>query len=218
ELTPPMVDSHVSHVLVIDDDPGTLQTFSVILRLAGFGVSTALSGLEALSLARRRSLDLILMDLRLQDMDGVEILRVLRAEQIEVAVVVMTAFGSIQSAVDALKLGAKDYVEKPLDDVCLLDLVRRMTAFKPAGVPATARAEYSAPVAAARAFLEQHYARPLTYAVIGDAVGRDPEYLERRFRHECGVTMHAYLAHVRLTKAYELANAGQKIESLPAAV
>ena len=63
-------------ILIIDDDPGTLETFQIILKLAGFDVATAATGSCALELARTRSHDLILADLRLPDMSGLDLLRV----------------------------------------------------------------------------------------------------------------------------------------------
>jgi YesN/AraC family two-component response regulator len=207
-------------VLVVDDDPGTRETFDVILRLAGFEVSIAATGRDALDVARQCGADLILADLRLPDITGVDVLKALRAEQVEVPVVIMTAFGSIRSAVEALKLGAADYVEKPIDDVALVDLVRRSapTIRSQRGFARICEPVHSPLVSAARVFIQQHYADSLTYESIGEAVGRTPEYLERQFRQECGMTLHNYVIHIRLTKAYELAQAGQKIESLAASV
>lgn len=218
----------MSRILIVDDDQGTRDTFEATLRLAGFDVETASSGRDALDIARTRRSQLVLTDLRLPDISGVDVLRALRAEQVEVPVVILTAFGSVGSAVDALKSGAQDFVEKPIDDADLVDLARRMTvacsnrppraATPVADVTIDASSAYSSSVAAARQFIEEHFAEPLTYRVIGAALGRNPEHLERRFRQECGVTLRGYQREVRLRKAYALALAGDKTESLPESV
>ena len=104
----------MSRVLLIDDDLGTLEAWGGILRVAGFDVLIAECGREGVKLALKGEPDVILADLRLPDMSGVELLSQLRDQQLTVPVVLVTGFGTIQSAVDAIKLGAVDYVEKPL--------------------------------------------------------------------------------------------------------
>jgi YesN/AraC family two-component response regulator len=110
-------------VLVIDDDLGTRDGFGRILQIAGFEVATAPSGHEALVMAKTRPFSAILCDLRLPDMSGNDVLRALRAQCVNVPLVVVTAFGSVASAAEAFKLGALDYVEKPLPDDDLIELV-----------------------------------------------------------------------------------------------
>lgn len=223
--------SHVypmRRVLVVDDDQGTLDTFKAILRLEGFQVATAGTGQEAVDLARHHAADLILADLRLPDISGIDILRATRAAQIDIPIVIMTAFGSVASAVEALKVGARDYVEKPLDEAALLNVIRRAAdTTNSASVPTPRLAEdtsgpdcveLSPAVAAARAFIDAHYRDRLTYEVIGRSVGRDAEYLEIQFHQECGKTLHGYQREIQLRKAYDLALAGAKIESLPETV
>src|SRR6266849_242728 len=97
-------------VLIVDDDPGTLETFQLILRLASIEVAIAQSGYDGLRLARQNSYDLVLADLRLPDITGLDILQALHTEGHKVPTVIMTAFGSINSAVQAMRLGAWDYV------------------------------------------------------------------------------------------------------------
>lgn len=113
----------MSRILVVDDDPGTRETFSAILRGAGFDVLLAANGMEGLASADRRGADVVLLDLCLPDLNGIEVLRSLRARGNSVPVVVMTAFGSIRSAVEATKLGAIEYREKPLADDELMAIV-----------------------------------------------------------------------------------------------
>jgi DNA-binding response OmpR family regulator len=115
----------MTQVLVVDDDLGTLETYGAILRLSGFQVETADSGAKGLSLALKGRFDLILADLRVPELSGVDLLRQLREAHVPSPLVIMTAFGSTESAVQAMKLGATDYVEKPLDAGALLRTVER---------------------------------------------------------------------------------------------
>jgi CheY-like chemotaxis protein len=101
-------------VLLVDDDRGTLEGFEGVLRYGGFGVATANTGREALSAVRRCRPDLVVADLRLPDLSGIDVLRELRAGQNLVPLVIVTGFGSTRSAVEAIRAGACDFVEKPL--------------------------------------------------------------------------------------------------------
>jgi YesN/AraC family two-component response regulator len=113
-------------ILVVDDDLGTRQTFSVILRLEGWDVVAAATGRDALVLATDCRADVALLDVRLPDMTGVEVLRAFSTHSPATRCVMMTAFGSVSSAVEAMKLGACDYVEKPLTDLQLVELVHHV--------------------------------------------------------------------------------------------
>jgi FixJ family two-component response regulator len=105
----------MSRVLLVDDDDGTLWGWKEILCHAGFDVLTADRGRKAIELACREKPDVILTDLRLADISGLELLQQLREQQhIKTPVVVVTGFASIESAVEAIKLGAINYVEKPI--------------------------------------------------------------------------------------------------------
>ena len=118
----------VSRILIVDDDVGTIESFSLILRLGGFAVETAATGQEGLERARRRSLDLLLTDLCLPDVSGIDVVRYLRQDGIFVPTIMMTAFATTSSAVDAIRLGVVDYVEKPLCDDDLMSAVAKALA------------------------------------------------------------------------------------------
>jgi two-component system response regulator AtoC len=101
-------------VLVVDDEDGIRSFLAESLEREGHEVSRAENGAEALTLAREQSFDLVITDLRMPVLGGMELVRTLRAEQPDVEIVVLTAFGDVSTAVEALKLGAFDYLEKPI--------------------------------------------------------------------------------------------------------
>ncbi|HUF12912.1 MAG TPA: sigma-54 dependent transcriptional regulator [Longimicrobiales bacterium] len=101
------------NVLIIDDEPGLRQTVSMILGEEGYDVTVASDGEEGLRKALDIRPDLILCDVRMPRLPGLEFVERYRAEGGEALVIVMTAYGSTQLAVDAMKLGAYDYLPKP---------------------------------------------------------------------------------------------------------
>ena len=101
-------------ILIVDDDAGFRGFLETVLTGEGYPVQTAGSVREATAQASRTQFALVLTDLRLPDGDGIAVLRWFRENAPEVPVVIITAFGSIQNAVDAMKLGAVDYLGKPL--------------------------------------------------------------------------------------------------------
>ncbi len=112
-----------NHILIVDDEPAILDTLSGILQDEGYEVSSAKDGQEALKLVRAEPApDLVLLDIWMPDLDGIETLRRMMEMRPHPLVVMMSGHGSIESAVKAIKLGAYDYIEKPLslDKVTLL--------------------------------------------------------------------------------------------------
>ena len=104
-----------SHILVVDDDVQLATLVRDALALEGHRVSTAENGEAALALLKRQGFQLVLTDLRLPGVDGMEILDYVKDNLPKTPVVVMTGFGSVDSAVQAMRRGAFDYLEKPLN-------------------------------------------------------------------------------------------------------
>jgi len=115
-------------VLVVDDDPTVLETSRLVLGRAGHEVTLADRGAAALSALRARPFDLVFADYRLPDFSGLDLLRLVRSDTNPVPFVVITGFGSPACMVQALKLGAADFVEKPVDVDQLTDLAARYAA------------------------------------------------------------------------------------------
>ncbi|HXV82902.1 MAG TPA: sigma-54 dependent transcriptional regulator, partial [Candidatus Binatia bacterium] len=115
-----------TRVLIVDDDPASRRLVEVRLRPLGCDVATAGNGEQGLAAIRKDLPDLVLLDLQMPKMGGIEVLRALRKEGIAVPTVVITAHGSIETAVEAMKEGAYDFITKPLD-AAHFDLVVRKT-------------------------------------------------------------------------------------------
>ncbi len=112
-------------ILVVDDEEAQRKVLAGFLRKRGYGILTAASVDEALDLARVKTIDLVLTDLRMPGRTGLDLVQDLRGVNPEIPVVVITAFGTVDSAVDALKSGAADYLTKPVDLDELEVIVRR---------------------------------------------------------------------------------------------
>ena len=102
-------------VLVVDDEEAQRKVLAGFLRKRGFQVLQASGAAEAIGHARVSTVDLVLTDLRMPDRDGLELLDELRRINPEVPAIVMTAFGTVKTAVEAMKRGAADYLTKPID-------------------------------------------------------------------------------------------------------
>jgi CheY-like chemotaxis protein/anti-anti-sigma regulatory factor len=110
-----------SRVLVVDDEESVRITTAAILEQEGYEVATAESGREALASAARSHYDLVLTDLRMDDMDGLALLHELQARHPNVVTVVLTGYASIESSIDALRQGVYDYLVKP----CMVEDLKR---------------------------------------------------------------------------------------------
>lgn len=112
-------------ILVVDDEPLQREILKTILEDSGYEIQTASSGEDAVKISREFNPDIILTDLKLGGMNGVELLGEVRKGEIAPAVIIMTAYGTVSSAVEAMKKGAFDYLTKPLDkDIVLLTVKR----------------------------------------------------------------------------------------------
>lgn len=100
-------------VLVVDDEKNIRLTLEQCLSQAGYEVEVAVSGEHALQKIQERGYDLVLLDIKLPDLDGLEVLRRLKRHRPDQTVVMITAYGSVETAVEALKVGAVDYLQKP---------------------------------------------------------------------------------------------------------
>jgi two-component system response regulator HydG len=115
------------NILVVDDDPGHRITLKTVLKSWNYRVSEAGDGQAAVSIVKDFPCDLILMDVRMAVMNGIDALKQIKAYNPSIPVVIMTAYSSVESAVEAMKAGAYDYLTKPLDfDELKLTIERAM--------------------------------------------------------------------------------------------
>lgn len=112
-------------ILVVDDEKGQREILTVILNREGYRIVDVPGGREALQRLKAEEFDLVLTDLKMQSMSGMELLENILAENPNQCIVIMTAHGTIDSAVDAMRKGAFDYLEKPLDREELLLTLER---------------------------------------------------------------------------------------------
>ncbi len=111
-------------ICIVDDEPAILNSLSPILEDEGYQVSVAKSGTEVLKMVRSEAPDLIILDIWMPELDGLETLKRLRQQFPALLVIMMSGHGSIETAIKATKLGAYDYLEKPLDLEKVTILVR----------------------------------------------------------------------------------------------
>jgi len=103
-----------SRILVVDDEESLRRVLQVQLEQDGYSVVTAASAQQALSLLQLRGYDLVITDLRMPDISGIEVLKHVKSQYPETVVIVLTAFGTVETAVEAMKAGAYDFLTKPV--------------------------------------------------------------------------------------------------------
>ena len=117
-------------ILVVDDETKMQRVLEIMLKKMGHEVACADNGAEALRELEAGSFDLIISDLRMPGVSGMDLLRALRTQGSDVPVIIMTAYGTIESAVDAMKLGACEYIVRPFDVDALELTVNRILSLK----------------------------------------------------------------------------------------
>src|SRR5665811_726104 len=105
-----------SNILVVDDEPVARQSLSDILRLEGYHVTSAANGESAVDHIRKYAVDLIVLDLKMPGMNGLDVIQVVNQVSPDTEIILLTAYGSMETAVEALRQRVHDYLFKP----CLL--------------------------------------------------------------------------------------------------
>ncbi|MEO8796682.1 MAG: response regulator, partial [Polyangiaceae bacterium] len=103
-------------ILIVDDQRNMRTTLAMMLRGSGYEVDEAADGEEGAERGATGAFDLVLTDLRMGNKDGMDVLRVIKDAQPLTEVIVMTAYGTIESAVEAMRVGAFDYIQKPFSE------------------------------------------------------------------------------------------------------
>src|SRR5258706_2574065 len=114
-----------SNILVVDDEPVARQSLSEILRLEGYAVNSVPNGQVAVEYVRTHPIELVLVDLRMAGMDGLEVIQVVNQISPETEVILLTAFGTTESAIQALRLRVHDYLLKPAPPTAVVNSVKK---------------------------------------------------------------------------------------------
>jgi len=133
-------DGKVGRILVVEDDPSVLRLVSYILTKEGHCVDTAKNGLIGWEMSQQGRYDLILTDVRMPVMGGLELVKRLREASSEIPMLVLSAFGNQDVAIEALKVGAYDYLKKPIENQRLRAVVRHLL-LKKTPLPARSRTD-----------------------------------------------------------------------------
>jgi nitrogen regulation protein NR(I) len=115
----------MSTILIIDDDEQLRKSFNKLLVEEGYTVETAFSGENGLDIVRNKSLDLVILDMRLPGMSGFETYRAIQEIERKLPVIIMTAYGTTETAIEATKIGAFDYILKPFDVPDMLGVIEQ---------------------------------------------------------------------------------------------
>jgi len=113
-------------VLIVDDEKNILLTLSQSLEVLRLETDTATNGEEALAKLKEKEFGLILLDIRMPGMDGMEVLRQVREIRPDIRIIMITAYGTVELAVEAMKLGAVDFIQKPFSPEEIRELVSRV--------------------------------------------------------------------------------------------
>lgn len=117
-------------VLLVDDEKDFLETLADRMRNRGMEVDTCSSAMDALKRIDTESYDAIILDLKMPGMDGLEALKLVKERRPELQVILLTGFGTLEKGIEAMKLGATDFVEKPADLETLTQKIKNAQAKK----------------------------------------------------------------------------------------
>jgi DNA-binding NtrC family response regulator len=115
-------------VLIVDDDRDIVKIVQTMLEDRGWGISAAYSGTEALDKVASQKPDVILLDIMMPEMNGIEVLKRIRKLDANARIIMITAFGDVESYLDSMELGAFEYINKPFETEELLELIERVVA------------------------------------------------------------------------------------------
>jgi len=119
-----------ARVLLVDDEKDFLDSMSERMVLRGMNVSTASSASEALARIEKEVFDAIILDFQLPEMDGLDVLKKIKAKHPEAQIILLTGHASLEKGVEAMKIGASDYLEKPADIDALSKKIKEARAEK----------------------------------------------------------------------------------------
>ncbi len=162
-------------ILIVDDEKNIRLTMSQALEQLGKPVSTAVNGEEALLKLKEGQIGLVFLDLKMPGMDGMEVLRRIREEWSKIRVVIITAHGTIESAVEAMKLGAVDFIQKPFSPDEIRELAGRVLERE--GLDEESSVDYPSLIELTKRHISnREFSR--AHATIRKAIAADPAHAE----------------------------------------
>ncbi len=120
-MHPKTEEKYTASVLLVDDEPDFLELLAVRLKNRGMNVVTAASGMDALLQIEKGSFDIVVLDLAMPGMDGIETMKRIKARKPHTETILLTGHATLKTGIEAMKSGAEDYLEKPVD----LDLLMK---------------------------------------------------------------------------------------------
>lgn len=118
--------SHKAKILVVDDEDALRTVLSAELGSEGYDVATAADGVEAVGMLQKNRYNLVLLDIKMPNMNGFEVLKIIKEKHPGTKVIMLTGFADLKNAIESKKLGAEDFVSKPYDLVDLLTTIDRV--------------------------------------------------------------------------------------------
>ena len=201
-------------VLIVEDEEMIRKGIVLTVDWAALDcvvVGEAANGLEGLEAARRLEPSLIITDLKMPQMDGIEMLRTLRAEGCNAYVIILTAYDNFSYAQSALRLGAVDYLLKPFHDGDLENAVNRLRSRldsetqDPVTLGTPRKGDKSKYVLEAMAYISKHYNEPdISVGTVALSLNISEGYLSHTFKKETDYTLLGYITRYRIHKAMEL--------------
>ena len=120
-----MANTSIPKVLIIEDDPLVLKGFETILKQDGYDIQTSDNGKKALELIEKENFDIVLTDLNMDDISGIDVLKNVKKVSPDIPVIVITGYESMDTAITALRAGAYDYLIKPCQEIDLKTTIKR---------------------------------------------------------------------------------------------
>jgi YesN/AraC family two-component response regulator len=190
------------NVLLVDDDREFREEFRDFL--CDYNVIEAGSGKEALEiLSRPNEIDIVILDVVMPGLSGTEVLKLIKAEHPDLAVIILTGQGTKKTVIDALKGRADDYIEKPVDIPKTKGIIERLLSgsLEPADAPPGGS---GAKVEKVMRFLDRNYDKRVSLEDAASLVALSPKYLSRLFKEKVGIGFNDYRLKVRMEKAIQL--------------
>lgn len=112
-------------ILIIDDEPQLVESIAVRLKASGYAVITAPDGVSGINKFKEDEPDLVILDIMMPGLSGLDVLKELKQISLNVPVIMLTAYGTPQSAIESLRLGAYDHLAKPFNTETLLEMIKK---------------------------------------------------------------------------------------------